>query len=83
MKFKELCIQADLALRALNGVRKRLEYEVVLYVGLEEWRELCDHAPTMGDESIKKKDARFYGCPVRMLDLDNYFGAGIELKNEQ
>lgn len=83
MKYKELMIQTYSALRALESASKLPEYEVVLYVGQKEWRELCDHHEAIGNESIKIKDALFFGCPIRMLDRDTYFGAGIELKNEQ
>lgn len=80
MKYKEICIQANLALQDLNNIRQK--HKVVFYVGQEEWRELCDHLEAIGNESIKIKDARFFGCPIRMLDRNTYFGAGIELKNE-
>lgn len=83
MKYKELMVQAYSALRALESVSKSPEYETVLYVGRNEWRELCDHHEEIGNESIKIKDARFFGCPIRILDRDSYFGAGIELKNKE
>ncbi|WP_214771338.1 hypothetical protein [Exiguobacterium sp. s133] len=82
MKYKELIVQAYSALRALESASKLSEYEIVLYVGRKEWRELCDHHEAIGNESIKIKDARFFGRPIRMLDRDTYFAAGIELKNE-
>ena len=83
MKYKDLMVQAYLAIQALETASKLPEYKVVLYVGREEWRELCDHHEAIGNESIKIKDARFYGCPIRMLSVDSYFGAGIELKNKE
>lgn len=83
MKYKELLFQAFSAIQALESTRELPEYEIVLYVGREEWGELCDHHEAIGNESIKIKDARFFGRPIRMLSVDSYFGAGIELKNKE
>lgn len=80
MNYREICVQADLALRDLNSLRQK--YEVVFYVGRKEWRELCDNATSMGNESTKKKDARFYGCQVHMMDTESYFGAGLEIVSD-
>lgn len=80
MDYKEICIQADLALRDLNNLRHK--YEVVFYVGRNEWGTLCDKYKSIGDESIPKSEARFYGCPVRIMDTNNYFGVGLEIEKD-
>ena len=80
MNYREICMQADLVLRDLNKLRRK--YDVVFHVGRNEWRELCDNAISMGDDSTKKKDARFYGCSVRVLDTESYFGACLEIESD-
>lgn len=80
MNYQEICIQADLALRDLNRLRDK--YEVVFYVGRNEWQELCDNAMSMSDESTKKKDARFYGCRVYVMDTNSHFGVGLEIESD-